>query len=127
MSIPSKPVVYTREKTLEDKIQDKFGENAVKMSAIFMAESGMNSKAVGYNCMYLNEEGKPYSRRCDIPDRSKAWSVDCGIGQINHKGNKCPEESFDIDYNLELAKKKLDTEGLGAWVVYKTGVYKKYL
>lgn len=97
------------------------------MTAIFKAESGLNVKNVGYNCHYYNKNGKRYSDSCKKEDRPKAWSVDCGIAQINTKGQICPEHLFIIENNLAVAKQKLDTQGLSAWNVYTSGAYRKFL
>ena len=108
--------------TASQHISRIFGDQAPLMTAIFKAESGLNPQAKGYNCFY---EGK--SKACKIEDRPNAWSVDCGISQINTRGTICPAKLLDVEYNLLQAKKKLDTEGLGAWVVYTQGKHLKYL
>lgn len=109
---PPKPVV------LSEVIYATFGEKAPLMTAIFKAESGLNATAVGYNCSY---------GICRRDDRVKALSVDCGVAQINSKGNRCPKVLFDIQNNISTAKEKLDNEGLKAWTVYRNGSYKIYL
>ena len=90
--------------------------------AIAMAESGLDPQAKNWNCRY----GK-ISKSCKKEDRANAWSVDCGIMQLNFKGLHCPSWSYDLNKNIEKAVEKYHIEGLGAWVVYKNGMYKKYL
>jgi len=58
-------------------------------------ESNFNPRAMNWNCRY---GGK--STFCKEEDRNKAWSVDCGLFQVNFKGNKCPEYLFDVDVNI---------------------------
>lgn len=113
--------------TPTEHIEKIFGDKAQIMKAIFMAESHLNVRSVGYNCHYYTKDGKRYSDSCKKEDRPKAWSVDCGIAQINTKGQVCPEHLFVIENNLAIAKQKLDTQGLKAWNVYTSGKYKKYM
>jgi hypothetical protein len=37
---------------------------------------------------------------CKPEDRENAWSVDCGLMQINVKGKECPSELLDIKTNI---------------------------
>ena len=90
--------------------------------AIAMAESGLEPTAKNWNCWY----GK-VSRSCDKGDRGNAWSVDCGIMQLNFKGLHCPEWTYDVHQNIEKAIEKYHIEGLNAWSVYKNKTYMKYL
>lgn len=79
-------------------------------NAIAWAESQFNPQAVNWNCYY---GGK--SKPCKKQDRDKAWSVDCGLYQINYKGNKCPSELFDIDINLARAEDLYFQRGYSPW------------
>jgi hypothetical protein len=112
------------------------------MYAIAKAESGLNAGNKGYNCYYergtdrllTGEEAmklakdKRYSGACKTEaHRSKAWSTDCGILQINVIGKICPVELFDVDNNLKAGKGKLDRQGLGAWVTHNNGDHVKHL
>lgn len=115
-----KPIIPTEE--VKNAVVGRFGANSGVMLAILAAESSLNPRAVNYNCFY---GGK--SRSCNKEDRHLSWSVDCGIAQINKKGNVCPEELFDIQTNLNEAKKIMASQGLNAWVVYSNGTYIKYL
>lgn len=108
------------EKPVEQIIEYYFGNNAPQMTSIFMAESGLNPTAMNWNCHYLRSDGTPYSDSCKtIGERKNAWSVDCGIAQINFIGLVCPKEMFVPITNIIKAKEKLDQEGLKAWVSYK--------
>jgi hypothetical protein len=102
---------------------DEVGQDFI---AIFTAESGLNPKAVNYNCEY-QENGKMVSRSCSEADRGRAWSVDCGIAQLNFAGTKCPETAFDPMWNVRMAKIKFDRQGRNAWVSSWDDNYKKYL
>lgn len=97
--------------TFDQQLEQVFGDKAHLMKAIAMAESNLEEDQVSHN------------RRQD----GSTWSVDCGVLQVNVKGNKCPEHLLTIEGNLKEAKKILDEQGLNAWVVYKKGLYKKYL
>lgn len=107
---------------VEDKICAVFGEDCEIMIAIAKAESGLKADSIGYNCMY---EGK--SAVCKTEDRHLAWSVDCGILQINHRGKVCPSELLEVDNNLEVGKKILNTQGLTAWSSFKANKHLKFL
>jgi hypothetical protein len=103
-----------------------FPEDAREMIAILTHESGLNEKAMGWNCLYVRD-GETVSEACKVEDRHKAWSVDCGFGQINISGTTCPEEAFNPIWNIEKIRYKYDTQGKNAWVSYWTGRYKEYL
>lgn len=79
---------------------------------IFTKESGLNPNAKNWNCMY---EG--ISTFCKPEDRDLAWSVDCGIAQLNFSGKECPKESFDPIWNIDRAGEKFERQGKSAWVV----------
>lgn len=63
--------------------------------AIAKHESRFNPDAMNWNCYY----GKK-STFCKPEDRDRAWSVDCGIFQVNVKGKVCPEYMFNVDVNI---------------------------
>lgn len=111
-----------KELSKEDYMQKIFGDKAVIATAVILHESGDNLKAINYNCIY---GGK--STFCKPQDRAKAWSVDCGIGQINVKGKVCPRELLTLEGNMQAIEKVYKTQGLNAWVSYTTGRYKMYL
>lgn len=108
--------------TLEEHIGEIFGSDSKVAIAVLKHESGLNLNAKGWNCIY---GGK--STSCKIPDRKYAWSVDCGIAQVNVKGTECPAELLTLEGNMKQVERIYKTQGLNAWVSYKTGAYKKYL
>lgn len=91
--------------SVERCIAKYFPEQPELTIAIAKAESGLNINAVGIN----------------------SDSVDCGLMQINVKGNICPKELFQIDFNLKQARLLYEKRGYHPWVVFNTGAYKKYL
>lgn len=103
--------------TTERKIRQAFGVHAETFLKIAMAESGQQSGNKGYNCYY----GKQ-SMACKPEDRSKAWSVDCGLLMVNVMGTICPAEMFDIDYNIKAAQGKFERQGFAAWTVCRKKV-----
>lgn len=113
---PPKPL------TQEQWISKIFGDKASVAKAIIFHESQNSLNAKNWNCMYGNK-----STFCKKEDRPKAWSVDCGIGQINVKGTVCPPELLTLDGNMKAIEVKYKTQGFSAWVSYNTGAYKKYL
>ena len=92
------------------------------MEAILRAESGLNPNAKGWNCIYGQK-----SMACKVEDRPKAWSVDCGIAQINVRGLDCPAHLFDMTQNLLIAKDRFYKKGCKEWSACKNGSYKLYL
>lgn len=111
-----------KEPTLEEHIERIFGDNSEVAMAVLKHESSLKLDAKGWNCYY---NGK--SKACKPQDRERAWSVDCGIAQVNTKGQVCPNELFTLEGNMKQVEKIYKTQGLNAWVSYKTGAYKKYL
>ena len=88
------------------------------MAAIGLAESGGNPRAHNpnastgdnsYGLMQINMLGAMG------PERRAAFGI-----QSN-------EELFDPLTNMKAAKKIFDSQGLGAWSVYKSGAYKQHL
>ena len=92
------------------------------MVAISQAESSLNPRALN-------------------PDRSTG-DYSFGLYQINmidepgymlgaerrrNLGLKANEELYDPRTNVRAAKSILDSQGLGAWSVYKSGAYKQFL
>jgi nitrate reductase NapE component len=127
--------------TIEEKIRAKFPEQPDEMLATLKAESGLNPKAMGWNCYYSRETGevltldeamklskdKRYSTACRTEHRHMAWSVDCGVAQHNVMGQVCPEELYDVDYSLDLAREKYEKRGLDPWFAWKNKSYLKFL
>jgi hypothetical protein len=96
--------------------------------AITRAESNFNPTDIGYNCEYTNNKVVE-STSCKTGDQSKAWSVDCGLMQINVLGQTCPTQLFDIQYNINMAYGKFAARNntFQAWSSYNSGAYKQYL
>ena len=93
-------------------------KNAPIMAAIGLAESGGRARAHNpnastgdnsYGLMQINMLGAMG------PERRAAFGI-----QSN-------EELFDPLTNMKAAKKIFDSQGLGAWSVYKSGAYKQFL
>ena len=118
----AEPVEISETKTLEQHIEIIFGENAEVALAVLKHESGLRLDAKGWNCMY---GGK--SRACKPEDRPRAWSVDCGIAQVNVRGQVCPKNLLTLEGNMEQVERIYKEQGLNAWVSYKSGAYKKYM
>ena len=126
------PVVveHPEDESIETKIRKHFPRSHKTMIAIAKAESGMNPKAVGYNCYYSNGVAtttpiKGGSMACKVADRHLAWSRDCGILQMNTTAKSCPKET--IDEHLTRAAELSRKQDLTAWVAYWNGSYKKHL
>ena len=119
-------VIDVTPETIEEKIAKYFPEEPEIMTAIFKAESGLNPESQGWNCYYI-ENGERISRACEYEDRHKAWSVDCGIAQINHIGKTCPENLFDPEENLFEARKKYEKRGKQPWVAWLKDMHLKFL
>lgn len=103
-------------------IKKYFYEDPLTAISIFMSESGLRANAKNWNCKY---NGK--STFCKESDRHLAWSVDCGITQLNFLGKDCPSESFDIEWNFKQARIKFDQRGWQPWVSWLNGGYKSRL
>lgn len=100
--------------------------------AVAKSESGLRSNAMGWNCHYTIQ-GMKYSKACNPEDRPKAWSVDCGVMQINHIGKTCPAHLFNPDENIKIGKEKYDNSekriGIGfyPWMAFRNNLHLKYL
>jgi hypothetical protein len=108
--------------TVESCVRYYFPQNYDVALAIAKAESSLNPTAINYNCRYNG-----VSTFCKKGDEINAWSVDCGIYQINTKGRVCPVDMFDIKNNIEQARKMYEARGWQPWVAYSGQHYKKYL
>lgn len=132
--IDAEPLQIITKPTLEQHIERIFGEKAKVAMATFKAESGLKLDAKGYNCMYQKtviENGKAkiksFSKSCKKEDRYRAWSVDCGLAQVNVRGQVCPRELLTVEGNMKQVEKIYKSQGMLAWSAYKNGSYKKYL
>lgn len=114
------------ETSLIEEISKIFPEEPETAIAIFKAESGLSLNAKGWNCRY-SINGTVVSKACNPEDRQNAWSVDCGIAQINIPGKECSKELLGLDKNLELAREKYQQRGWHPWTAYKNNSYKKFL
>lgn len=103
---------------VKEEIGKVFGKDSRVAVAVFKNESGFNPKAKNYNCRY---DGK--SQSCRSGDEDKAWSVDCGVAQINTLSKECPEELYDYKNNIKIAKSMFDRRGFQPWVVYNNGYH----
>lgn len=108
-------------------IERIFGSDAKVATAVLRHESGLNARAKNWNCHYYREDGTRYSTSCKKADRELAWSVDCGIAQINVKGKECPEELFTLEGSMREVEKRYKAQGLNAWSSYKNKKYLKYM
>lgn len=110
----------------EALIRKYFPEDPETMLAIAKAESRMKADNQNWNCYYSADESVVYetkvpgshSTSCKPEHRKFAWSVDCGIFQINMPGKVCDPKLFNIEENSKVARKILDTQGLSAWMTY---------
>lgn len=103
------------------KVFQKEGPQVVYQAiSVAKNESGWRKDAKGWNCHYLDENGKQYSDACKIEDRPKAWSVDCGIMQINVNGQVCPEKLLTIKHNVNKAYAMYKTRKWNPWVAAKS-------
>lgn len=109
-------------KTQEQYIQDIFGAKAKIATAVLKHESGMKLDAINYNCRYGG-----HSTFCKKGDEYKAWSVDCGIAQVNTRGTVCPENLLTLEGNMKAVEKIYKEQGLNAWVSYKNKAYLQFM
>lgn len=99
-----------------------FSDDLKTALAVFKHESGLNPNSMGWNCLY---DGA--SKACKPQDRPKAWSVDCGLAQLNFPGTVCPKEAFDPEWNLQQARAKFERRGWQPWVAYWSDGYRQSL
>lgn len=122
-----------REATLKVELSKYFDEATGRVAlAVIKQESSMSNEAIAYNCYYtkLDKNGKTvkYSTFCKKGDEGKAWSVDCGIAQINLVGKKsCPDYTKDLTWSIDKMVEMHKVRGFNPWVAYTSGAYKKCL
>ena len=114
-----KPVVN---RETQAYINDIFKENATIATAVLIHEGGLKLDAKNWNCRY---NGK--SKSCKKEDRHLAWSVDCGLAQINIKGQVCPKELLTLEGNMKAVERIYKEQGLNAWVSFTNKKYLLYL
>lgn len=131
---PYKAIVLPNQEIVANKIRNIFIEEPEKAIAVFRSESGLRSNAKGWNCYYTGDNGEQISKACNPEDREKAWSVDCGIAQLNFPGKECPIESMDADWNIQkahewkyLSNKRAGGTGWGPWVAEANGRHLVFL
>jgi soluble lytic murein transglycosylase-like protein len=100
--------VYKKPITIEQKIRQKFPENPELFVAIAKAESNLNPNA--YN-----------------PEGHRGCSGSIGIFQIACLHTDNPDKLFDVDINLEYARKIYDRDGLKVWGAFTDLRYLAYL
>lgn len=126
------------------KVVEVFGKDP-KIIAIIIAESGFDGSLIGYNCYYATGKGdynKHLKMKVDYTDVSKtrragdvgwackkehrqyAFSKDIGLLMINTSNGA---KIGDLDHNLAVAKKLLDTNGYNAWSAYSLGMTDQYM
>jgi hypothetical protein len=103
-------------------IRKTFPEDPITAVAVFMGESGLNPQAKGWNCWYGQ-----ISTSCKETDRGRAWSVDCGLTQLNFSGQECPPESFNPEWNLQQARNKYNKRSWSPWSAFVRGSYLKHM
>lgn len=108
--------------TLDEHLHQVFGDKGPLMKAVLKHESGLNLKAINYNCKYNGR-----STFCKKGDRKLATSVDCGLFQLNVRGKVCPKEYFTIEGSMPKVTHIYKTQGLKAWVSYNNKKYKAYM
>jgi hypothetical protein len=102
-------------------ITDSFEDSRTAI-AVAKAESGINPRAKNYNCRYNGR-----STFCREGDKKSAWSVDCGVYQINTIGRECPEYLMDPIENIRIAKKMHESRGWTPWIAYNNKSYQLFL
>jgi hypothetical protein len=88
------------------------------MTAIGLAESSGNPNA-------FNDNPNTGDKSLGIFQINTYGAL--GPARIKEFGLKSREELFDPTVNARAAKRILESQGLGAWSVYKGGQYKKFL
>ena len=119
----AEPIEIVKPPTFEQEIDRIFGDKSNIAMAVFEHESnGFDTDAINYNCRY---DGR--STFCKKGDKTKAWSVDCGIAQVNVKGQVCPPALLTKEGSIPYIEKIYKQQGLNAWVSFKNGKYKVFL
>lgn len=124
-----------RAEEVATKLSEQLSPEEVRVAvAIVKHESQLSPSATNWNCFY-DSEGYVHetrvkgarSKACLKTHREYAWSVDCGIAQINFKGKTCPEHTKDMQWSVNKMVEMYRARGdWSAWVSYNTGAYLKY-
>lgn len=115
-------MVLPSQEEVARKVKGVFTRDPETAVAVFRAESGLRPDAQGWNCYYNG-----ISSACRPEDRSKAWSTDCGVAQINTPGTICPRELLEVDTNLKRAKQKYTARGWQPWSAWLSGKHLAFL
>ena len=110
------------EEGVEALIEKVFHEEPKIALAVAKGESGLKVDAKGWNCRY----GKK-STSCKVADRGKAWSVDCGLYQINVIAKECPEHLLNPDENIQVARKMYEARKWSPWVAFNNKQYLNHI
>lgn len=102
----AKEAIIEKELTIEEKIAKMFPENPEVMIAVAKAESNLNPFAT---------------------NRNTNGSRDIGIFQINSIHGNSDLEMFNVDKNLEAARKIYEKQGVTAWSAVNNGSYLKFI
>jgi len=108
--------------SFEQEITRIFGSKSEIALAVFEHESRNNIDSINYNCRYNG-----ISTFCKKGDENKAWSVDCGVAQINVKGQVCPSQLMTKEGSIPYIEKIYKEQGLRAWVSFNNKKYKEFL
>lgn len=112
-------------------VTEGFSQFGVKVTAqaldVAQNESGWKSDAQNWNCWYSADgtvksqktESTDVSTSCREQDKPMAWSVDCGLLQINVSGKTCPADLFDPKKNVAKAVEMYKRRGWTPWVAAK--------
>lgn len=119
-------------KVIEDKIKYYFPRSWEDMIPVAYAESGLRPDAKNWNCYYNKDETIVYTTKvkgshstsCKKSHRVYAWSLDCGIMQLNTRAKSCPNET--IDEHLQKAADLSRIQGKKAWVTFNKGLHLTY-
>lgn len=119
-------VDHPEDESVETKIRKYFPKHWRDFIQIAHAESQMKVDAVGYNCYYYHGKAtttpiKGGSKACKKEDRSLAWSLDCGLMQLNTLSKKCPKRDSSEEYldeHLKVAAQLSREQGKCAWYGY---------
>lgn len=118
-----KALVEETQIAIAAQVREVFAADPETAVAVFRAESGLRPSAMGWNCRY----GK-VSQACKPEDRAQAWSVDCGVAQLNFAGTVCPPEAFDATWNIQKAYEwKYKPHGWQPWSAYNSGKHLAFL
>lgn len=94
------------------EIAQVFKEVPVEAILCFYKESKLKPTAMNWNCKYNGR-----STSCAYKDRDNAFSVDCGVAQINTPGKYCPGNLMDYKENIKRAYQMFKKRGWQPWGV----------